>query len=95
MKNLKQIFFCGEKLLNSTVKELFVRFPDLKIVNFYGPTECTFAVTSTIINKDEDKLYAVRCESPLILGIGEKEYFVTSDISAILNYTNKYVLYKL
>jgi len=45
-----------------------------------------------IINKDEDKLYAVRCESPLILGIGEDEYFATSDISAILPYTNKYVL---
>jgi len=45
-----------------------------------------------IINKDEDKLYAVRCESPLILGIGENEYFVTSDIGAILPYTNKYVL---
>ena len=45
-----------------------------------------------IINEDEDKLYAVRCESPLILGIGEDEYFVTSDISAILPYTNKYVL---
>ena len=45
-----------------------------------------------IINEDEDKLYAVRCESPLILGVGDNEYFVTSDISAILQYTNKYVL---
>lgn len=45
-----------------------------------------------IINKDDDKLYAVRCESPLILGIGDNEYFVTSDIGAILPYTNKYVL---
>ena len=45
-----------------------------------------------IINDEEDKLYAVRCESPLILGIGDNEYFVTSDISAILPYTNKYVL---
>lgn len=45
-----------------------------------------------IINDLEDKLYAVRCESPLILGIGDNEYFVTSDISSILPYTNKYVL---
>ena len=45
-----------------------------------------------ILVDGEDKLYAVRCESPLILGVGEDEYFVTSDISAILNYTNKYVL---
>lgn len=45
-----------------------------------------------IINKNEDKLYAVRCESPLILGIGKEEYFVTSDIGAILPYTKNYVL---
>ena len=45
-----------------------------------------------IISEDDDKLYAVRCESPLILGIGDNEYFVTSDISSILSYTNKYVL---
>ena len=45
-----------------------------------------------ILVDGEDKLYAVRCESPLILGIGENEYFVTSDISAILNHTKKYVL---
>ncbi|MBQ6477511.1 MAG: glutamine--fructose-6-phosphate transaminase (isomerizing) [Bacilli bacterium] len=45
-----------------------------------------------IICDDSDELYAVRCESPLILGVGNDEYFVTSDISAILNQTNKYVL---
>ncbi|MBQ6539049.1 MAG: glutamine--fructose-6-phosphate transaminase (isomerizing) [Bacilli bacterium] len=45
-----------------------------------------------IICDDSDKLYAVRCESPLILGISDKGTFVTSDIGAILNYTNKYSL---
>lgn len=45
-----------------------------------------------ICESEPDKLYAVRCESPLLLGIGKNEYFVTSDIGAILNYTRKYVL---
>ena len=45
-----------------------------------------------ICDDDKDKLYAVRCESPLILGVGDKEFFVTSDIGAILDYTKKYVL---
>ena len=45
-----------------------------------------------ILVDGEDKLYAIRCESPLILGVGEDEYFVTSDIGAILEHTNKYVL---
>ena len=45
-----------------------------------------------IYNDDDDNLYAIRCESPLVLGIGENEFFVTSDIGAILNYTSLYVL---
>ena len=46
-----------------------------------------------IINDDDaDKLYAVRCESPLILGVSDGEYFVTSDIGAIIDQTRKYVL---
>lgn len=45
-----------------------------------------------IICDDDNKLYAIRCESPLIIGIGRDEYFITSDIGAILNYTNKYSL---
>ena len=45
-----------------------------------------------ILCEDDDKLYATRCESPLILGVGKDEYFVTSDMGAILKYTKKYVL---
>ena len=45
-----------------------------------------------ILCEDDDKLYAIRCESPLILGVGKDEYFVTSDIGAILKYTRDYVL---
>lgn len=52
MPNLKTILFCGEKLLKSTINKLYSRFNDLQIINSYGPTECTFAVTSLYINKD-------------------------------------------
>ena len=45
-----------------------------------------------IICDDYEKLYAIRCESPLILGVKEDGFFVTSDIGAIINHTNKYVL---
>ncbi|MBR2678218.1 MAG: glutamine--fructose-6-phosphate transaminase (isomerizing) [Bacilli bacterium] len=45
-----------------------------------------------ILCEDDDKLYAIRCQSPLILGVGKDEYFVTSDIGAILKYTRDYVL---
>ena len=52
MPNLKAILFCGEKLLKSTIIKLKERFNNLKIINSYGPTECTFAVTSIEINKN-------------------------------------------
>lgn len=52
MPNLQTILFCGEKLLKSTINKLHSRFDGLQIINSYGPTECTFAVTSTDISKD-------------------------------------------
>ncbi len=46
-----------------------------------------------IIFKDfPDKIFAVRKDSPLIVGLGEGENFIASDIPAILKYTKKYYL---
>ena len=45
-----------------------------------------------IFFEDSDKLYAVRKDSPLIIGYGEEEVYVASDIAAIISYTNKYSL---
>ena len=49
---LKTIVFCGETLLKTTVEKLYLRFPNIKIINCYGPTECTFAVTSIEITNE-------------------------------------------
>jgi glucosamine--fructose-6-phosphate aminotransferase (isomerizing) len=41
-----------------------------------------------VVSIDEpDKIIAVRKDSPLIVGVGEKESFIASDIPAVLNYT--------
>lgn len=45
-----------------------------------------------ILNDDYDKIYAIRKDSPLIIGIGDCENFIVSDVPAILRYTNKYIL---
>ena len=45
-----------------------------------------------IIFENSDKLYAVRKDSPLIVGISDTEKYIASDITAIVKHTNKYVL---
>lgn len=50
--SLKTIYFCGEQLEVSTVIKIFERFPKLNIINAYGPTEATSAVSASIITKD-------------------------------------------
>jgi len=45
-----------------------------------------------VISKDEpERIIAARKESPLILGIGEGENFIASDVPAILKYTKKVI----
>lgn len=45
-----------------------------------------------ILFQESDDLYAVRKDSPLIIGLGKNENFIASDIAAIIDYTNKYLL---
>ena len=52
MPKLNRIIFCGEKLQNKTVEKLYSRFENLQIINSYGPTECTFAVTSVEVPRN-------------------------------------------
>ena len=42
-----------------------------------------------VLAADESKLVAARKDSPLIIGIGDRENFVASDVPAILDYTNR------
>lgn len=45
-----------------------------------------------IINEnDPDKLYCVKKDSPLVIGVGDNENFFASDICAINTYTDKYI----
>ena len=46
LPKLRLIFFCGEQLRPNTVLRLRQRFENLRIINAYGPTEATVAVTA-------------------------------------------------
>ena len=45
-----------------------------------------------IIISNEDKIYAIRNNSPLIIGKSEEGNFIASDVPAILKYTKEYYL---
>lgn len=46
----------------------------------------TYAI-GVISIREPEKIVAARYDSPLIVGIGEDEFFIASDVPAILNYT--------
>lgn len=49
---LQTIFFCGEPLRGNTVRRLWRRFPGLRIINAYGPTEATCAISAAEITPE-------------------------------------------
>ena len=52
----------------------------------------SFAIVA--INKNERKIMAVKKDSPLVIGVGDHENFVASDIPAFLEYTNRVIVMK-
>ena len=45
-----------------------------------------------ILVDGQDEIYAIRKDSPLVIGISEEGNFIASDVPAILEYTNMYYL---
>lgn len=56
------------------------------VVKATSKLEGSFAI-GVIANNEPDKIIAVRKDSPLIVGLGEEESFIASDIPAVLNHT--------
>ncbi|MCL0057798.1 glutamine--fructose-6-phosphate transaminase (isomerizing) [Dehalococcoidales bacterium] len=54
-----------------------------------GEVEGSYAII--VLVAGEPKLVAARKDSPLIIGIGDRENFIASDVPAILDYTNRVI----
>ena len=50
----------------------------------------TFAL-GIMSEAEPNTIYAIRKGSPLVLGYGDQEYFIASDIPALLPYTNRFI----
>lgn len=53
LPNMRCFLFCGEMLSKQIVEALFEKFPGCRVINTYGPTECTVAVTSAEITQHD------------------------------------------
>ena len=54
-----------------------------------GDIEGSYAVIA--LAADESKLVAARRDSPIIIGVGDRENYLASDVPAILDYTNRVI----
>lgn len=64
LNSLKIFLFCGEKLTKETARKLRVLFPNVKIINTYGPTESTVAITAVLIEEE-----MLKSEKELPIGV--------------------------
>lgn len=89
----------GREFLSETDTEVVAQLLDYKyngnpletIDSVMAELKGSFALG--IMFKDfPDKIFAVRRESPLIVGVAEGECFIASDVPAILKYTKNYYL---
>lgn len=69
------IYLCGETLEIKTTKKLFKLFPNLKLLNAYGPTEATSAVSASLITSEmvEGELLPVGDINNLATGVEIEE----------------------
>ena len=97
----KDLLQKGYKFQSETDTEVFVKF----IEDIYSNNHCTLeealrlalqkvvgAYAIVLINLEEpDTLIAARKGSPLVIGVGEEEFFLASDATPIIEYTNKVI----
>ncbi|MGN0374299.1 MAG: glutamine--fructose-6-phosphate transaminase (isomerizing) [Butyrivibrio sp.] len=61
------------------------------IIKVLAEIEGSYAI-GIVFRDFPEKIFAVRKDSPLIVGVGEGENFIASDVPAILKYTRNYYL---
>ena len=76
-------------LIDKLYKKTNDKLKTLKEANSIINGSFAFAI---MFDDDENNLYAMRKDSPLIIGVGDTCNFLASDVPAILEFTNKYIL---
>lgn len=93
---------CGYKFKTETDTEVLCAYIDYEynnncskdmvevLNNCLNIFEGSYA-TCVMVSSIEDKLFVIKKDSPLVIGIGDKENYIASDVTAFINYTNNYI----
>ena len=90
----------GHVFSSETDTEIISHLIDEFVREGYSPLEAVRAALDKIkgsyalgilFEGEEQSLIAARKESPLVIGLGEGEYFIASDIPPVLPYTRKFI----
>ncbi len=92
----EELLSLGHAFMSETDTEVIPHLIEEFYLKGKDPLEAVFSATSrlrgsfaflAIFEDHPDKIFAVRYKSPLVIGIGEGEKFVASDVPAFLKYT--------
>jgi glucosamine--fructose-6-phosphate aminotransferase (isomerizing) len=78
------------EVLVHLIEELFDQDLETAVVRALQRVEGTYGI-AVISSKDPGKIVAARQGSPLLVGLGDGEYFIASDVSAILSHTRQVI----
>jgi glutamine---fructose-6-phosphate transaminase (isomerizing) len=78
------------EVLAHLIEENFETTLEDAVMDALNLVEGTFGI-AVVSSRDKDKIVAARKGSPLLIGVGEGEYFVASDVAAILAQTREVV----
>jgi len=78
------------EVLAHLIEKYFQGNLEMAVMEALKEVEGTYGIAA-ISTKDPQKIVAARKGSPLVIGVGDQEYFITSDVSASLEHTRDVV----
>jgi glutamine---fructose-6-phosphate transaminase (isomerizing) len=78
------------EVLAHLIEEVYDGNLEEAVIEALSRVEGTYGI-AVVSSDDRDKIVAARKGSPLLVGLGEGEYFIASDVSAILAHTRQVI----
>jgi glucosamine--fructose-6-phosphate aminotransferase (isomerizing) len=78
------------EVLAHLIEEVYDGNLEQAVIEALSKVEGTYGI-AVVCSEDRDKIVAARKGSPLLVGLGEGEYFIASDVSAILAHTRQVI----